>query len=152
MKEEDHKEDPMMEEDLMEKIKNLYVTSVTILDTSQGIAEHLIVIMEPTKEGMHLYVIYVITLDTTRYCRMDRRNFNRNPNHKRNGNKNDRNNDNNNDNSQKEEIKEQVDEFREAFVKAKDLENCYKILEEQYFDALDEKLKLTIVCDSSYLN
>ena len=42
----------MKEEDLMEKINNFYFTNVTILDILQGIAEHLIVRMEPIKGGM----------------------------------------------------------------------------------------------------
>ena len=37
MKEEDKKEDLIMEEDLMEKGKKLYVTSVTIMDILQRI-------------------------------------------------------------------------------------------------------------------
>lgn len=66
MKKEDHKAHLMMEEDLIEKGNRLYVTSVTILDTLQGIAKHLIVKMETIKRGMHLYVCYAINLDTQR--------------------------------------------------------------------------------------
>ena len=48
---------------IVEKEDRLFVIDVTILDTLQGIAEHLIIIME-IKKGIHLYVSYVITLDT----------------------------------------------------------------------------------------
>ena len=41
MKEGDHREDLMMEEDLMEKGNSLYITSVTILDILQGTVEDL---------------------------------------------------------------------------------------------------------------
>ena len=44
--------------------KNLCVTSVTILDTLQGIIEHLRIKMKLIREEMHLYVSYTITLDT----------------------------------------------------------------------------------------
>ena len=87
-----------------------------------------------------------------RYCKMDRRNFNRTHNNRRNNNINDRRNDNGSDNSQKESIKEHVDEFKEVFVTAKDLESSYAILEEQVFDAPDKTLKTQIVCDSYYVN
>ena len=55
------------EEDLtimrVEKENKLFVTNVIILDTLQGIVEHLTTnIMN--KEGMYMYVNYVITLDT----------------------------------------------------------------------------------------
>ena len=59
IREEHHRVDLMM----MEKEDRLYVTSVTIQDTLQEIAEHLIVIMKKIREGMHMYVSYVITLD-----------------------------------------------------------------------------------------
>ena len=101
---------------------------------------------------MNLYVNYVICRHMTRYCRMNRRNINRNLNNKRNNNINDRRNVNGSDNSQKETIKKHVDEFKEVFVIAKDLESSYIVLEEQFFDVLDKKLKSQIVCDSSYLN
>ena len=67
---------------------------------------------------------------TVRYCRMDKRNFNKNPNYIRNNNKNDKGNGNSSDKNQKEEIKEHVGEFNEAFVKANDLEISYTLLEE----------------------
>ena len=45
--------------------KNHFVCyKCNILGTLQGIVEHLIVKMELIKEGMPLYVSYVITLDT----------------------------------------------------------------------------------------
>ena len=74
------------------------------------------------------------------------------PNNRRNKNKTDRRNDNGSDNSQKEAIKEHLDELKEAFLIAKDPESSYTVLEEQYFDVLDERLKSEIVFDSSYLN
>ena len=48
----------------VEKEDRLFVTYVTILDTLQGIVEHLIISVMENKEGMYLYVSYVITLDT----------------------------------------------------------------------------------------
>ena len=63
MKEEDHIADLIMQENMMVRRNNLYVTSVTILDTLQEIVEHLIIRMEPIIEGMYLYISYVITLD-----------------------------------------------------------------------------------------
>ena len=42
----------------------LYARDLTTLDTLQGITKHLIINMAEIKEGMYLYVIYVITLDT----------------------------------------------------------------------------------------
>ena len=48
----------------MEKEDRLFSTDVTILDTLQGIVEHLIISVMEKKEGMYLYVSYVITLDT----------------------------------------------------------------------------------------
>ena len=65
IKEEDHNEDTMMMKNLMVKGNHLYVTSVVIMDVFQGIVEHFKVInMELVREGIHLYVIYVITLYT----------------------------------------------------------------------------------------
>ena len=61
MKEEDHKIDPMMEKHLMDRRTSLCVTNVTILDTLQGITEHLRIIMKLIREEMHMYVSYVIT-------------------------------------------------------------------------------------------
>ena len=49
---------------IMEEENKLYPTSVTILDILQGIVEHLIIKMMEIKEGMYMYVSYVITLDT----------------------------------------------------------------------------------------
>lgn len=83
---------------------------------------------------------------------MDKRNFNRNPNHRRKNNGNDRRNDNGSDNSQKEAIKEHFEEFKEPFVKSYNLESSYIVLEEQYFDAPEGKLKSKFIFDSSYLN
>ena len=60
MGEGDHKEDIM----IIEEEDRLYATNITILDTLQGIIEHLIVRMEPIRGGMYLYVSYEITLDT----------------------------------------------------------------------------------------
>ena len=54
----------MTVKDPMVKRNSLYVTSLTTLDILQGITDYLIVRMEPIKEEMHLYVSYVITLDT----------------------------------------------------------------------------------------
>ena len=82
---------------------------------------------------------------------MDRRNFNKNLNYTRN-NINNKRNDNGSDNSQKEVIKEHDDEFKEVFVIDKDPDNSYTILERQYFDAPNEKLKSHIICDTSYLS
>lgn len=64
MKEEDHRTYPIMVKDLMVKGNNLYVTSVTIQYTLQGIVEHLKIKMEWIGEKMHLYVSYAINLDT----------------------------------------------------------------------------------------
>ena len=64
---------------------------------------------------------------------MERRNFNKNPNYRRSNNRN--------DNSQKEVIKENVDEFKEVFVKANNPEISHIVLEEQYFDAPNGRLK-----------
>ena len=49
---------------IVEKEDRLYAIDVTTLDTLQGIVEHLIMRMMEIKEGMYLYVSYVITLDT----------------------------------------------------------------------------------------
>lgn len=47
----------------VKKDDKLFIIDATILDTMQGIVEHLTTrIMN--KEGMYLYVSYVITLDT----------------------------------------------------------------------------------------
>ena len=48
----------------VDKEEKLFVTNVTILDTLQGIAENLITSVIVNREGMYLYVSYVITLDT----------------------------------------------------------------------------------------
>ena len=47
----------------MEKEDRLFVTDVTILDTLQGIVQHLIISVMENKEGMYMYVCYVINLD-----------------------------------------------------------------------------------------
>ena len=52
----------------------------------------------------------------------------------------------------KEEVKEQEEDFKETFVKAKELGSSHTVLEEVYFDAPNKTLKSHIVCDSSYLN
>ena len=49
---------------IVEKEDRLFVTDVTILDTLQGIAEHVIISVMEKKEEMYLYVSYVITLET----------------------------------------------------------------------------------------
>ena len=49
---------------IVEKEDSLFVTDVIILDTLQGFAEHLILNVIENKEGIYLYVNYVITLDT----------------------------------------------------------------------------------------
>ena len=82
---------------------------------------------------------------------MDMRNNNWNPNFRRKNSTNIKSNDNNN-NSQKDKLKEHGKEFKEVFVKAKDPSSSHLVLEEQYFDAPDEMMKSTIICDSSYLN
>lgn len=82
---------------------------------------------------------------------MDMRNINRNPKFSRNNKKNVKRNDSNN-NSKKDELREHVEEFKEVFVKEKDPSSSQIVLEEQYFDAHDERLKSTIICDSSCLN
>ena len=64
MKERSHRAGQIMERNLMEKKTSLCVTSVTILDTVQGIREILKVRMEPIKEEIHMYVNYIITSDT----------------------------------------------------------------------------------------
>ena len=64
MDEVDHRQDLMMDRNLMVKGRKVYITSVTILDTLQGIIEHLKVRMELIKGGIHLYVSYAINLDT----------------------------------------------------------------------------------------
>ena len=61
----------VIEEDLttmkVEKEEKMFVTNVIILDTLQGIVEHLIIRMMEIKVGMYLYVSYVITLDTQQH-------------------------------------------------------------------------------------
>ena len=64
MEELDHREDIMMERNLMVRKRNFLVTNVTILDTLQGIAEHLKVTMGTIRGEMHMYVNYEITLST----------------------------------------------------------------------------------------
>ena len=49
---------------IVEKEDRLCSTDVTILDMLHGITEHLIIRMMEIKEGMYLYVSYVITLYT----------------------------------------------------------------------------------------
>ena len=49
---------------IVEKEYKLYARNVTILDTLQGIVENLVIIVMENKEGMYLYVNYVINLDT----------------------------------------------------------------------------------------
>ena len=78
-------------------------------------------------------------------------NINRNHNFRRNNNISFRRNGSSN-NSQKDELREHVEEFKEVFVKEKDLSSSYVVVVEQYFDAPDNRLKSTVVCDSSYLN
>ena len=65
---------------------------------------------------------------------------------------NDRRNSNESNNSQKEVVKEHVEEFKKAFVKAYNQESSYTILEEQFLDAPDGKLKSQIIYGSTYLN
>ena len=48
---------------IIEKEDKLFSIGVTILDTLQGIVEHLITSIM-NKQGMYLYVSNVITLDT----------------------------------------------------------------------------------------
>ena len=50
----------------VEKEEKLFATDATTLDTLQGIIEHLIIRMMEIKEGMYLYVSYLINLDTQR--------------------------------------------------------------------------------------
>ena len=64
MKEVDPRVDPLMVRNLMVKERRLCVTSVTTLDTLQGIVKHLRIRMEPTKGEIYLYVSYATTLDT----------------------------------------------------------------------------------------
>jgi hypothetical protein len=66
MKKEEHRVELMIEGDLMEKRDSLFCISVSNLDTLQGIAEHLIIRLEQVRKGMHLYVSYVINLNTLR--------------------------------------------------------------------------------------
>ena len=47
----------------VEKEDRLFAIDAIIMDTLQGIVEHLITSIM-NKEGMYLYVSYVITLDT----------------------------------------------------------------------------------------
>ena len=50
-------------------------------------------------------------------------------------------------------MKEHVEELKEIFVKAKELTSSSIIVEEEkFFDAPNERLKLAIIFDSSYLN
>jgi len=67
MKEENHIKDIIMEKYVMLRRKSSSVTSVTSLDTLQGIKEHLRIRMKSIREEMHIYVSYVISLDTSRY-------------------------------------------------------------------------------------
>ena len=71
---------------------------------------------------------------------MDRRNLNRNHNYRRNNRRN--------DDSLKEEMKDQTKEFKEIFVKEKELASSHTALE----DVPNKIVKSLIVCDSSYLN
>ena len=64
MEEVDLREDIIMERNMMVIECRLFIPNVTILDTSQEIAEHLKVRMEKIRVEMHLYVSYEITLDT----------------------------------------------------------------------------------------
>ena len=47
-------------------------------------------------------------------------------------------------------MKEQIEDFRDTFVKAKELESFHIVLEEIHHDASDKTIKSLIVCDSSY--
>ena len=49
---------------IVEKKDRFFATDVTILDTLQGIAEHLIISVMEDMEEIYLYVNYVITLVT----------------------------------------------------------------------------------------
>ena len=60
----DHREDLVMERNLMVKGISLFVTNVIILDILQGIVVHLKVRIRTIKGEMHLYFSYAITLDT----------------------------------------------------------------------------------------
>ena len=55
-------------------------------------------------------------------------------------------------NNQKEALREHVGEFKEVFTKENDPSSSRVVLEEQYFDASNERSKSSIVCVSSYLN
>ena len=100
---------------IIEKEDKLFVTNVTILDTLQGIAKHLIISMMERKEGMYLYVSYIITLETQKdSVEWKKRHLIRNQNYKRNNRRN--------DDSLKEEMKDETKDFKETFMKAKNLE------------------------------
>ena len=75
---------------------------------------------------------------------MDRRNFNKNQNYRRNNKRN--------DDSLREERKERTEDFRDTFVKAKELESSHAVLEEIHHDAPNKTIKSLIDCDSSYQN
>ena len=86
----------------------------------------------------------------TRFCIMDMRNLNKNHIYRRNNNNRIHRRD---VNRQREEIKEHAEEFKEIFVKAKELASSFVVVEEEnFFDAHDDVFKLAIVFYSSYLN
>ena len=49
-------------------------------------------------------------------------------------------------------MKEEAKDFKETFVKDKELGSSHIVLEKVYFDAPDKTLKSHTICDSSYLN
>ena len=49
-------------------------------------------------------------------------------------------------------MKEQIEDFKETFVKAKEPESSYTILEEIHHDAPNKIVKSLIVNDSSFWN
>ena len=81
---------------------------------------------------------------TTRFYRIDRRNFNRNQNYRRNNRRTDE--------CLKEEMKEQTKDFRDTFVKAKEPKSSHIVIEEKHHDAPNKIIKSLIIFDSSYKN
>ena len=47
-------------------------------------------------------------------------------------------------------MKEQTEDFRDTFVKAKELESSHTVLEEIHHDAPNKIIKSLIVCDTSF--
>ena len=75
---------------------------------------------------------------------MDRRIFNRNQNSRRNRRRS--------VNSLRDEMKEKIGDFRETFVKAKELGSSHTVLEGTHHDTPDKTIKSLFVSDFSSQN